>query len=558
MRLRTQMLVAMLGVLTALPSAAALVTYLEPRIVDEMETVRLVIRAEGTAQAEAPDFSPLDEDFDVLGNQTSSRISSINGRTVASVEYQLNLRPKRTGEIVVPSLAIGGERTEPIRLVVRPLDPAVRESIEKMVFFETELSANPVYVQAQTVLTRRLYYSQGVQIYSDLPGVPDVAHAVVIPLGETQSRSVLRDGQRYGVIEQRFALFPERSGSLTIPSISVTSSVRVQAGGRTRRSGVRVSTEAIELTVKPIPASYPADAAWLPATEVSLTQRWLPPREAIDVGEPLTFELDVRATGNRGSAIPPIPLPLPPERFKIYPEAPVMEETARDGTIIGDRRTRYALIPTEPGALDVPPLVLTWWDTDSDRLRQARVAVAELTITGMATPSPPVAVPETGISEPDPVPAPPSRTATPPWLVTTLVAAAVAIAAVALLRIFWRGDGPSLPGWMPRRAGHEHRLAWRELRSATAGSDPAAYRRALCTYLASGYHLPPAEALAAFRGEADVAPRLDALDRAIYARRTARADAGRPDMESLTLLAREALRRRRRRPDTGALPALYG
>ena len=40
-----------------------------------------------------------------------------------------------------------------------------------MVFFQTQLSRNPVYVQAETVLLRRLFYSQGVQIYSDLPGI---------------------------------------------------------------------------------------------------------------------------------------------------------------------------------------------------------------------------------------------------------------------------------------------------------------------------------------------------------------------------------------------------
>jgi hypothetical protein len=228
-------LVLALSLLTASAAWSALRTFLEPRLIDEMDTVRLTIRADGTAQSEAPDLTPLMDDFEVLGNQTSSRISSVNGRTIASVEYQISLRPRRTGELLVPSLKIGDEFSEEIRLAVRPLDPALKETIENMVFFEAELSRNPVYVQAQTILTRRLFYSQGVQIYSDLPGVPEVDSAVVIPLGETQSRSVIRGGQRYGVIEQKFALFPEQSGRLIIPSISVTSSVRLQTAGRTRR-----------------------------------------------------------------------------------------------------------------------------------------------------------------------------------------------------------------------------------------------------------------------------------------------------------------------------------
>ena len=211
-------------------------TIVEPRLVDEMETVRLTLRADGVTQGDSPDLAPLEVDFEVLGTQTSSRISTINGRTNSLLEYQINLRPRRTGEITVPALRVGDQLSEEIVLVVRPLDPGVRRTIERMVFFESELTAEPVYVQAETILIRRLYYSNGVQIYSDLPGVPEIENAVVIPIGDTQSSSTLSDGQRYGVIEQRFAIFPESSGTLAIPAISVTSSVRLQSGGRTRRS----------------------------------------------------------------------------------------------------------------------------------------------------------------------------------------------------------------------------------------------------------------------------------------------------------------------------------
>ncbi|MEM8769814.1 MAG: BatD family protein, partial [Pseudomonadota bacterium] len=408
----------------SLPAAAALRTFVEPRLLDEMETVRLTIRAEGTGQSAAPDLTTLDRDFEVLGSQTSSRISSINGRTIASVEYQISLRPKRTGELEVPSLTIGNEQSEAVQIVVRPLDPRVKETIANMVFFETDLSRNPVYVQAETVLTRRLFYSQGVQIYSDLPGVPEIANAVVIPLGETQSRSVLRGGQRYGVIEQRFAIFPEESGSLEIPAISVTSSVRLQSGGRTRRSGIRVSTETEQVQVLPIPPAYPSDAAWLPATDVELTQRWTPDVTSVDVGEPLEFEVTVEATGNRGSAIPPTPLPLPENQFKIYPEAPAMDETADKGTVTGERREQYALIPTAPGTVSVPELTVTWWDTNADRLRVTQAAVPALTIVGTATveaQAPEPSVPET--IDPAPAEMPTGRSIAWVPIITALVLA---------------------------------------------------------------------------------------------------------------------------------------
>ena len=540
-------------------------TFVEPRLVDEMDTIRLTIRKEGSNQSEPPELSLLDENFEVLGSQTSSRISSINGRTMASVEYQISLRPRRTGELTIPSLDIGGEQSEAIIVRVRPMDPAIMEAIGRMVFFETELSTNPVYVQAETVLTRRLYYSQGVQIYSDLPGTPEIENAVVIPLGETQSRSVQKDGHRYGVIEQRFALFPEQSGSLTIPAISVTSSVRLQSQGRSRRSGIRVSTEEIELAVKPIPPGYPAEASWLPAKAVSVSQRWLPDRSDIEVGDPLTFEISVQADGNRGSAIPPMPLPLPADQFRIYPEAPEMDESADSGTVIGRRQETFALIPTRPGPVNVPELSITWWDTQADRLRQTRIDVAALSITGQPTPAtPPEEAPvsppeETAMQPEEPLVTSPA----PVWpiLATALLTMTLVGVLVWLGRRFaYRFDGffaalyDRAPALDVRPAKTRRRLN-SALAAATRDPEPGQFRQALVDYLSNLYELPPAAALQQFKRLPEARALLLALEQASYA-----PDSGQPsdpDRVMLAALARAEAKRLKTIAREPELPALY-
>ena len=90
----------LLGILTWAHAATGEVrTIVEPRLVDEMETVRLTLRAEGATRSDSPDLTPLEVDFEVLGTQTSSRISTINGRTNSLLEYQINLRPRRSGDL---------------------------------------------------------------------------------------------------------------------------------------------------------------------------------------------------------------------------------------------------------------------------------------------------------------------------------------------------------------------------------------------------------------------------------------------------------------------------
>ncbi len=563
-RLLISLFAALIGLASSGLSAAALRTYVEPRLVDEMETIRLTIRKEGSNQSEPPDLAVLNQDFEVLGSQTSSRISSINGRTMASVEYQISLRPRRTGELTIPSLTIGGEQSEAIVVRVRPLDPVILETINRMVFFETELSSNPVYVQAETVLTRRLFYSQGVQIYSDLPGTPQIDNAVVIPLGETQSRSVLREGHRYGVIEQRFALFPEQSGSLTIPAISVTSSVRLQSQGRSRRSGIRVSTDEIELTVKPIPASYPARAAWLPAREVSIGQRWTPRLPAVDVGDPLTFEISVRAEGNRGSAIPPTPLPIPDDQFKIYPEAPEMDESADSGTVIGSRREKFALIPTRPGPVSVPDLAVVWWDTEADRLRETKVSVSALRITGQAAAQPPAQeIPEVQKTAPPEAEEPLVTRSAPFWPILT--AGVFILVVLSLATWLGRRFAPrihtltsSLYDRFPvldRRPARTRRQLTRALVSTGRGSDLSRFRQALVDYLSDLYGLPPGAAMQRFRQVPEAQALLRDLERARYAAGTD--SVNEPDPVMLIALARAEAKRLSSVRRTPELPPLY-
>ncbi len=545
-------------------SQASLRTFVEPRLVDELETIRLTIRKEGSNQSEPPDLTVLEADFEVLGSQTSSRISSINGRTMASVEYQISLRPRRTGELTIPSLTIGGERSEAIVVRVRPLDPAIMDAIKRMVFFETELSSNPVYVQAETVLTRRLFYSQGVQIYSDLPGTPAIENAVVIPLGETQSRSVLRDGRRYGVIEQRFALFPEQSGTLTIPAISVTSSVRLQSQGRAGRSGIRVSTEDVELTVKPIPAGYPPDAAWLPARKVSLDQRWLPGRPNVDVGDPLQFEINIRAEGNRGSAIPPMPLPLPEDQFKIYPEAPKMSETADTGTVIGSRQQDFALIPTRPGPVNVPELSITWWNTEADRLEKTSIGVAPLRVTGQATAPPPAPEPPAETETATPTAEEPLVTQSAP--IRPILIAVLLITLLIVLAWLGRRFAHTIhplidtlydrfPG-LDRRPARARRKHSQALVAAARNPDLTEFRRALVTYLSSLYDLPPASAMAKFREVPEARALLERLEQASYAPTDRQPSQVDPVM--LTALARAEAKRLSSADRRIELPALYG
>ena len=103
--------------------------------------------------------------------------------------------------------------------------------------YELELSSEFVAVQSQRIARLDGWLTQMACSYSAASLKTEPLGAQVVELGEGKSSVVQRDGRSYGSFEQRYAIFPEQSGVLTIPS-DRTASVRVFDGILTSRKTV--------------------------------------------------------------------------------------------------------------------------------------------------------------------------------------------------------------------------------------------------------------------------------------------------------------------------------
>ena len=512
----------LLATVFASPANATITATLDRQAIDELSTVQLTLRAQGTNQAEELDVSPLEDAFEVLGTNTTSQFRSVNGQISQWAEYQISLRPKRDGWLDIPPLSLGGQQSPPLRLQVIPLDANVRDAIGAMVFFEAEASPNPVRVQAQTILTRRLFYANGVQVYSDLPAAPEISGALVVPLGENRTNTAVRQGRPYGVLEQRYAIFPEQKGHLRIPEISVMSSVRLPGPAGGRRSGIRVSTPEILIEVLPIPANYPADQPWLPAEDLSISEAWQPADPLFHVGEPVQRTITVNVVGNTGSSVPPLNLNLPEAFFKQYPEPVRLDDGNASLVAQGSRQETHAIIPILPGETALPPLSLTWWDSVNQRLREAVLPGRTLRITGDA-PADPAAAQEPPSGEPanaadaPPAPSPQAKVASstdaayPVWLLALTAAGFLGWAGTWLLMRRRRK-----PVGVPARPDAAA-TAWKALNQACKGGQTEAMRNAWLDYLSAHWQLPAAKTLSRIRRTPKTREWLERLNRALYA-----------------------------------------
>lgn len=371
------------------------------------ETVELTLESDDTTLFGKPDLSPLDQLFEVVGTRQVNRLTTLNGKARATTRWIVTLRPKMTGYVIIPPLRLGDMQTLPITLHVQESSNNVADAKLAPVFIDASLDQESVYVQAQSVLTLRIYHS--VSLYDDSSLSPlEMPEARIEQLGKPRTYEKDINGIRHGVIELRYAIFPQQSGQLTIPSqvftatlVDRSSNNGYQPFGPRPGKVTRVKSPAIPLQVKAKPASYPQDAPWLPARALSLAEAWNPEPAGAKVGDSLTRSLMLKVDGLSSAQLAPLPA-TSVDGLRRYPDQPQLSNKASDRGLIGSREEREALVPNRAGEFAIPAVEVVWWNTHEDRLERTRLPARKLQVAlNPSLEEPPIAVdPAVQISAP--------------------------------------------------------------------------------------------------------------------------------------------------------------
>jgi len=334
------------------------------------ETLTLTIRVYDQRQGMQLDLTPLTQDFDVLGTRTSSQIRSINGVTESWTDYVITLFPEKEGELSIPALSILNQTTDPVSINVVNAGPRSNQGGDDL-YLEIEVNKDSVYVQEQLLFTVRLFYTiNGIRnpVFTEL----EMEDTVTQLIGSPNQYERLIDGERFGVYEKRYVIFPQRSGPLQIPDIlfrgEVTdgSSNFVFRNMNTRR--VTAFIEGTTIEVKERPASVPRGEGWLPVTGLALEETWSGDLGELKVGDSVVRTIVLRAEGLDGAVLPPFS-PENIQGLNLYPDPADISRTFVDGSIVGTRIETSTYVALEAGVIEVPALDVAWWDVNSDSAR---------------------------------------------------------------------------------------------------------------------------------------------------------------------------------------------
>lgn len=521
-RIRELALVTALILVASTATAAGLQARLGRTVVREGERVQLQLRAPADGSMAQPDFTPLQEDFEILGTQQGQRISIVNGRREASIDWTVSLSPRTTGEIVIPPIHAGSLSSEPLRLRVAAAGPPPSRADAPDLFVESTVDQMSPYVQSEVRYSVKIY--DGIGIRGGGLTEPRAENARITPIGEGRTYEETVNGRRYEVHEREYAVTPQTSGTMMIAPVTLEARIddpnarrgspvgdffggRDPFAGMLGRSGfgsslfdemfnpgrqVRVRSNAIQIDVQARPDG--ATEGWfLPAKHVELSESFEPANPSFRVGEAVKRTVTLRALGASAEQLPAFTIPSA-TGVRQY------DEGSREGTLPTDdgtvsvREQTVALVPSAAGALVLPAVEVEWWDTRAETKRTAKLPQRTIEIlpapgTAAIAPAPRAAAP--AVSAPAPEEASPTEVSAAPTgaydeglLLSVLVGALAAAGGGIVLVKRRRGVSPARASAAP--APRTSDLA-REIQAACKAADAAATRDALIRWARAEY-----------------------------------------------------------------------
>jgi hypothetical protein len=335
-----------------------------------------------------PNFEPLKKDFEIINKNHGSTISWVNGKRLVKIEWIFTVIAKKSGQLNVPAINFGSVNSALASILVNEVLPVQTEfqDIDAAIFVEVEATPLKPYVQSQIIYTLR--FLSRVNIVETQLAPLTLPNVVIEKLGDDKHYETQRGSISYGVTERRYALFPQKSGTLTIPSLELTAAVltnnrsqfnRLFGTQDTRR--MQVKSKTLTLDVQPIPADFKGNT-WLAANHMTLSETWSRDRQQITIGEPLTRTLSLRVEGLTKGQLPILQAPFNEKNLKSYPDQPTLKEERTETGIIAFREEKIAFIPAQKGDYILPEIAIDWFNLKTGKIETLRLPRTKITAIG--------------------------------------------------------------------------------------------------------------------------------------------------------------------------------
>lgn len=331
----------------------------DPAEISQGEPFRLLLTQPSLQSANGiPDLTPLRKDFTILGTERSVNYSVINGQTQASSTWVITLKARKVGPVTIPAIRMGNDHSSPLTINVSALDTSIQNTNNDQqlqdIFLTTEVNEKKPYLNQQITYKVRLYNSK--QLLDASYQGPKVENALLIPLGNDKRYQTQKNNVTYLVEEQSYAIFPQKSGPLTITSPVFTALVY---GFDPQR--IKARSKDITLNVQPIPTQF-SGQTWIPAKQIKLSDTYENPGQTIEQGSTLVRTITLEGIGIPAQLLPSLHF-ADSDAFNVYPEKGKERNQVDQGEIVSRSELKVTYLFNKSGKVVIPELKLPWFNT---------------------------------------------------------------------------------------------------------------------------------------------------------------------------------------------------
>ncbi len=378
-------------ILSALSNAGVRAT-LSDTTIGAGQSFRLVItNTSGTIKTNTVELQPLQQDFSIIGSEQQAQYSVVNGHASISSQWIITLIPKHTGSLTLPSLKIEHENTNPLTIEVKKetaetINSATSKQDDAILLLASVDKTQP-YLNEQVVYTVKLLNSK--QLIDAAFQAPTIKEGLLFPLGESKRYQTTKNQKIYNVEEQQYAIFPQKSGSVSILSPRFNALVFNHAPQQ-----VAAVANPIGLHVQPAP---PHQGRWFPAKDVQLSETFDTKLDKVAQGTSIVRTITVKARGTPAQLIPELHFSTQ-DKFSVYPEKRSEKNQLIDGELVAQNQIKLSYLIKESGPIRLPKVQLNWFNTSTKTAVTATLAPVAFTASAspqLPTKKAPIKVPET-------------------------------------------------------------------------------------------------------------------------------------------------------------------
>ena len=316
------------------------------------------------------------KDFKILsGPNSSTQMQWINGKMSSSYSLSWQLLPKKTGQLIIPSIKVESknafyQNTKPITIsVLNRTQFKTNKETTQQYFIEVSVNQQSPYRGEQIILTYLLYTKVNLSSFdfSEIPSYRGFwSKELYSPRSLQFKEKRIGNNLWYVSTVKQVALFPTKSGKIIIDPATVVIGVKSKSNRRSfdffgddffgRSKQVTLLTNELELNVKKLPINKGAPSAAVGDWEISSKID----SKNIKQDEAFSFTISIEGKGNIKS-IQPSKINFSKKLEIFDPEIKINDKTIQN-KLGGKKDIEYVIIPREYGNMVLPKIDLTYFD----------------------------------------------------------------------------------------------------------------------------------------------------------------------------------------------------